>query len=385
MSSFLKMDDVEITAVCDVYQPHLDGKHRNAGDWWDPKWKKYKDFRKLLEDKNVDAVLIGTPDHWHAIQHNMACEAGKDIYIEKPLSLSVVEGRKMVESARKNKRVVQVGMQRRTSQSYTRLQKLIAEGGIGKVTVFRSYRISNMYPDGIGNPPDSAPPADLDWDMWQGPAQAVPYNENYQPYKFRWHPAYSSQMTNWGVHFMDAFRWTVGEDDPIAVSAHGGNFAVKDNRGIPDTLEVTYTFGCGALFVFGQYEASNNPGVLYGQTEWRGTKGTACGHYNDIKVFPETGGQFQDPKPRMAELTFTNTVPDTDLHVRNFLDCVKSREKPTGDIEVGHRSNAAALLGNIAYATQEWLKWDPKKEKFTNSDKANKLLHYEYRKPWKLT
>src|SRR5262249_32834211 len=160
-----------------------------------------------------------TPDHWHAIQVSMACGAGKDVYAEKPLSATVREGRRMVEAARKHDRVVQVGLQRRSSPLYARLAELVQSGAIGKVTLARTCFANNMTPTGIGVSPDSEPPAGLDWDMWLGPRPSRPFNDRIMPYKFRWWHLYSSQMANWGVHFFDAMRWIVGERAPASLSA----------------------------------------------------------------------------------------------------------------------------------------------------------------------
>ena len=151
-------------------------------------------------------MIIATPDHWHAVQTIMACDAGKDVYIEKPLSLTVREGRRMVQAARRNERVVQVGTQRRSSELYAQIADLVQSGAIGKVTVARAGLTDNMSPAGIGKLPDSAPPEGLDWDMWLGPKPDRPFNLNILPYKFRWWTAYSSQMANWGAHYLDAMR-----------------------------------------------------------------------------------------------------------------------------------------------------------------------------------
>ena len=159
----------------------------------------------------------------------------------------------MVDAARRGKRVVQVGTHRRSSKLYAQLADLVKAGKIGKVTVARSYRLSNMYPKGIGKAADGKPPVGLDWDMWLGPRPERPFNKNIAPYKFRWWRLYSSQVANWGVHYFDAIRWMLGETAPASVSAHGGNFAVDDARTIPDTLEAIFEFASGSLMGFGQY------------------------------------------------------------------------------------------------------------------------------------
>jgi predicted dehydrogenase len=351
---------------------------------------RYKDFRHLLDRKDIDAVVISTPDHWHAIQSIMACEAGKDVYVEKPLSVTIVEGRKMVEAARRHNRVIQVGLHRRSSQTYRQLSRDVQQGKIGKVTVARAYRVSNMYPGGIGKYSVTEPPKGLDWDMWLGPRPMRAYKDNITPYKFRWWQAYSSQVANWGVHYCDAIRWVLGEEAPISISAHGGRFAVDDDRTIPDTMEVIFELPCGALVIFGQYEASGGSPLPGGEIEFRGTLGNL---YPDssgsgYKIIPSRPGQFQESQPQIQPEEKEAPAGNQSLtvqHIRNFVDCIKTRQRTNCDMETGHRSTTFALLANIALATKSRIEWDRKNERITNNKQANGLLHYEYRKPWKLT
>jgi predicted dehydrogenase len=378
----LKDANVEVVALCDVDEPTMLKQEKATR----LQSEKFTDFRKMLEKKDMDAVVIATPDHWHAIQTIMACDAGKDVYVEKPLSITVVEGRRMVESVRKNNRVCQVGTQRRSSDLYQRLVEMVRGGKIGRVTVGRAYRLSNMYPTGIGIAPDAEPPEGLDWDMWLGPRPKRLFNENIYPYKFRWWDLYSSQLGNWGVHYLDAMRWVVGEVAPSSVCALGGKYAVKDARTIPDTLEVTYELPSGMLMVFGQYEANGNPALAWGEVELRGTEGTLYATESGFKIIPEKGGQFVESGPRMEPMDGKSSGEDsTDAHIRNFLECMRSRKRPNADVEDGHRSTTFSLLGNISLATRSRIDWDWKHERITRPEEANELLHYRYREPWKLT
>jgi predicted dehydrogenase len=373
--------DLDIVALCDVSQTPLDKWSARI-----PGAKTYHDYRKLLEQKDIDAVFIATPDHWHALIAIAACDAGKDVYCEKPLSLTIHEGRRMVEAARRNNRIFQVGLQRRSSPMYRDVRKLVQADTLGKVTVARAYRITNMYPNGIGIAPDSDPPPGLDWDMWLGPAPKRPFNPNIAPYKFRWWKQYSSQVANWGVHYFDIIRHILGETAPLSVSAHGGKFAVNDSRDIPDTMEVTFEFASGRLMLFGQYEASGVDAMRRGELELRGTKGALYADEKGYEVVPERGGQFQSPEPRMKPIDVVANDGNLDrLHVRNFLDCVKSRATPNADVEEGHRSTTFAHLANIALATKSRIEWDAREERIVNNRAANSLLHYTYRAPWKLT
>ncbi len=341
---------------------------------------------RILDRKDIDAVVIATPDHWHAIQMISACKAGKDVYVEKPLSMTISEGRAMVEAARKHDRIVQVGTHRRSSRLYAQLAEVVHSGAIGKVTVARAAFANNMSPTGIGHAPESAPPAGLDWDLWLGPRPARPFQSTIMPYKFRWWNLYSSQIANWGVHYFDLIRWLTGELAPASVTTHGGRFVVDDDRTIPDTSETIFEHASKMLSVFSIYEANGQPVLNRGaEVELRGTLGTVYSTNDHFEIVAERGGAFQDPKPRRKGEVVKGTDGDLDQQAaRDFLDCVKSRRRPNADIEEGHRSTTFAHLANIALATRKRLDWDPQTERFTNSPEANELLHYEYRKPWSL-
>lgn len=402
LNGFLEHDDAEIVALCDVYEPYLMRDHSKVDkklldslggrvpkmtEKLNSNVARYKDFRRLLDRKDIDAVVVATPDHWHAVQAIMALQAEKDVYVEKPLSVTIHEGRKMVEAAKHYNRVVQVGLHRRSSKTYMQAVKDVQAGKIGKVTVARAYRISNMNPDGIGKYPDADPPEGLDWDMWLGPRPKRPYKDNLVFYKFRWWKSYSSQVANWGVHYCDAIRWALGEQAPISISAHGGRFAIDDDRTIPDTMEVIFELPKGTLLVFGQYEANSGPALVEGEIELRGTLGNlSCGSEGkSFKIIPSRGGQFQDSKPKIEPAEIKSMDGNlTVQHIRNFLDCVKSRKQTHCDMETGHRSTTFALLANIALATKSRIDWDPVKERIIGNKKANNLLQYKYRKPWKL-
>jgi predicted dehydrogenase len=398
LDAFLEHKDAEVAAVCDIYQPYMDFAFKKIGT--SP--NQFKDYRKLLEMKDLDAVAINTPDHWHALQMIHTCQAGKDVYVEKPLSLRVVEGRKMVEAALKHSRVTQVGLQRRSAPFCKEAAELVRSGAIGKVTVVRSFHIQNEWPKGIGNPPRERPPADFDWDAWLGPAPKVPFNRNRAFYRFRWFFDYSGgQLTNFGVHYMDMIQWALGQDAPLAVTAMGGKLVIGDNREIPDSLEVLWMYPGGTLVTFSQYNASAPPaGLRNGEIEFRGTKGTLYLQSNGYEIVPDAITPNEIPartpvdrniergwragaKP-MIEPKKGEGRADTALHARNFLDSVKSRKPCNCDIETGHRSTSATLIANIAYKTKSYLEWDAKAERFSNNPAANKHLSYEYCAPYKL-
>jgi predicted dehydrogenase len=408
LNLFMAHKDVEIAALCDVYQPYTmrdrskvnktwlaSGKVPQMGETFPTKVKQYSDFRQLLENKDIDAVCIATPDHWHAIQTIAALHAGKDVYVEKPLTITLHEGRKMVEAEAQTDRIVQVGLNRRGSSIYQELSKQIQKGLIGKVVTAQAYRISNMFPDGIGNLKPADPPEGFDWDLWIGPRPYRPYQYNMAPYYFRWWKEYSTQMGNWGVHYMDVIRWLIGEKAPVSITAHGGKYILTDDRTIPDTMEVTFEFVSGCIVQFHIYEASDARGIQGGEIELRGTKGTLVASQDGYKIIPGNPGQFQtwDTLMEAQEKNLEGNAvhgdlaikeDSTDNLVRNFIDCIKSREKSLCALEDGHRSTSFAHLANIALEMGTRIEWDAEKERITNNNDANNLLHYEYRKPWNL-
>lgn len=384
ISAFQNHDDMEIVALCDVQGSTLAAAKERLGGKPDT----YEDFRKILERQDIDAVVIATPDHWHAIMTIEACKAGKDVYVEKPVSITVREGRRMIEVARETKRIVQVGLHRRSAPIYAKAAEFVHSGKLGQVSVSRAYHRSNLYPDGIGKEKPSKPPADFNWDLWLGPRPVRPYQVNIAPYKFRWWTLYSSQTSNNGVHFFDCVRWITGDDAPTSICAMGGKYVVDDDRTIPDTLHVTYQFPAGRLLNFGMFESSGNRTLPRpGYFEIRGAEGTMYCSDPYFEVIPEKGGQFQDPKLRMEPVKIEEEGGNrnhTALHARNFLDCIRSREKPNCDIEEGHRSTVMSLLAKISHTLGKRLEWDPVAEQVANCPEANDLLHYEYRAPWKL-
>ncbi len=397
LDAFLKQPDAEIVAICDIYTPYLDFAARKIGT--SP--RQFKDYRKLLDLKDVDAVVISTPDHWHALQTIQACQAGKDVYVEKPISLRVAEGRAMVEAVKRYSRVCQSGLVRRSSAMYRQLAEFVRGGGLGKVTVASCFHIQNEWPKGIGNPPDSEPPPGLDWEAWLGPARKVPYNRNRGLYQFRWFFDYSGgQVTNMGIHYLDIIHWALGQNAPRAVTAMGGRFAVEDNREIPDTMEALWHYPGNTLVTYTQFNASGAAASAKPcEIEFRGTKGTLYVRSNGWEVVPEniTPNEFPQRSPINRNLERgwrTGEAPmieprkgsghtDTADHARNFLDCIKTRAACNSDLESAHRSTTTTQLANIAMQTKAYLEWDAKTEKFTNNPAANKLLRYDYRPPLK--
>jgi predicted dehydrogenase len=386
MRAHQALGDVDIVSICDVYEPNLMEAARRA-----PTAKQTRDFRQVLDDPDVQAVIVGTPDHWHALQTVMACQAGKDVYVEKPTSVAVAEGRKMVEAARKYSRVVQVGTQQRSAAHFQAAVQLVRDGKLGPVTAVRTWNVGNQAPEGIGNPPDGAPPSGLDWDMWLGPAPKRPFNPNrfgvvpdaYSHFRWFWDYA-GGMMTDWGVHLIDIVQWAMDVDAPSSASAVGGKFCLEDNRETPDTIIATYQY---PEFVLTYENRVCNGRTLnehgYG-IEFYGTEGTLFVDRSGFELVPETRRDDETVVARMLPVRRQRTEDDP-THARNFIDCVKSRAEPICDIEIGHRSSSTAMLGNLAYRSGASVDWDAAKEAVKNDNpKAAALIERAYRAPWVL-
>ena len=398
---FMQNDDVEIAAFCDVYEPYISrdrslvskkylemGKVPKMNESLSSNVKRYKDYRELLAQKDIDAVCISTPDHWHALQTIHSFEAGKHVYVEKPLTITIQEGREMINAQKKYGKVCAVGLNRRGSPIYQELVQKVQEGVIGKVTTARAQRTSNMFPNGIGILKPAAPPKDFDWNMWLGPRDFRPYQYNMAPYFFRWWKEYSSQMGNWGVHYMDVIRWMMGESAPMAITANGGKYAVQDDRNIPDTMEVLFEMPSKAIIKFSIHEANGGGGIMGGEVELNGSKGNLIASQEGYEITPSRSGQFQSwdnlVAPSDKKLYGHGSNDSTFNLIRNFLDCIKTGQEPLCTLEEGHRSTCFAHLANISLELRQRIEWDPIQEKITNNEKANDFLHYEYRAPWKL-
>ncbi len=405
LADFQKQPEVEIVAVCDVDEVRRAQGLKQAGG----RAQAYSDYRRLLEDQRVNAVIVATPDHWHPLIAVDACDAGKDVYVEKPVSTRVLEGRAMVKAARRNSRVVQVGLQQRSGSHFQRAAKLVRDGELGEIHYVQCWMHEREQKEGMGNPPDSLPPANLDWDFWLGPAEKIPYNKNYHPGSWRvFYPFGGGHLTDWGVHLVDVVHMAMGVDRPVSVSASGGKLYVTDNRDTPDTMEVTWEYPGFLLHYSHMYhnahgqngDAGNRPFGSYG-IQFHGTRGTLFIDRNGYEVTPqmtqrkEPGGiAFRAAFDDLAGVSMyyeldgiaargTTSVQHLP-HVQNFVKCMKTRERPTADIEIGHRTTTACHLGNIAYHVRRSLRWDAEQERFLNDNEANAWLTRNYRAPWKL-
>jgi predicted dehydrogenase len=396
--------DVDVVAVCDVY----DAQTAKAKDWAGPQCQAFKDFRKVLDLKDVDAVVIATPDHWHAIPAILAIQAGKDVYVEKPIGHNIREGRAIVNAAKQSDRIVLHGTQQRSSPHYAEAARIIQSGELGKVHFVRIWNYVNMYPEGIGKVADSDPPPGADWDFFLGPAPKVPFNRNRFIGTYRWFWDYGGGLvTDFGIHRFDSMHQMMGATAPTAISASGGRFGLTDGAETPDVVQVTYEYpgfllSYEAMMVNSHGTGHHSPGRQYyqarGETDrphgeaYYGTNGTLIADRLGFEIFPEVkvtsgpGAAGRSEKPegyRMARKDMQ--VEDaTPLHAKHFVECVRSRRKPTVDVEQGHRSSAVAHLGNIAFRTGRKIRWDAAKEQIVGDADASRLLGRKARKPWDL-
>jgi len=396
---FKAQEDVDLVGLAETHRGRLhEGAALMGGSV-----KQHADFRRLLDDHDVHAVVVSTPDHWHALMTMMACAAGKDVYVEKPLTLFVREGRWMIDVARRTHRVVQVGTQQRSAKHYQRARELIKDGHLGRIVSVRAEAVRNVFP-GFGRPPDQGPPAELNWDMWLGPAPKRPYNPNRAIYHFRWFWDYSGgQTTNWGAHSFDIIDWAVGLRKLRTVSSSGGRFDLQDNGETPDLQDALFELDrCNVHWSVRECshgQTGSFPLVFYG------TKGSLAISRRGFVVTPDrdvppdslipnfvghpTGGptivQVRGPQRY-------RTKPDTDHsgneatqflgHVRDFLECVKSRQQPIADLASAHRAATACHLANLSLRLGRKLRWNGARETIIGDTEAAKQLVRPYRSPW---
>src|SRR4051794_18605775 len=397
---FQAQPDADCVGIAEVHR----GRAAEAAARLGPRAKSVGDFRRLLDDSAVRAIVVSTPDHWHALQTMLACAAGKDVYVEKPLTLFVREGRWVVEVARRHKSVVQVGTQQRSGPHYRRAKDLVQGGHLGEVRSVRMSAYRNIMP-GFGSPPDCAPPAELDWDMMLGPAPSRPYNPNRGLYHFRWFWDYSGgQMTNLGHHALDIVHWFLGVEAPTAVTSAGGRFCLRDNGETPDTQDAIIEYP-GFTAVWSHREAARGQESRV-PSEFLGTRGSLAITRKGFVVTPDpvlapenavprfggahpVGGPARVASPAEAQL-WTEAIQDESgdeyaqfrRHARNFLDCVKSRREPVSDLESAHRVVTVCHLANLSLRLGRKLRWDAARETVIDDLEAARALERPYRSPW---
>ncbi|MCX8036894.1 MAG: Gfo/Idh/MocA family oxidoreductase [Candidatus Sumerlaeia bacterium] len=353
----------------------------------------HQDFRKLLEMKNVQAVIIATPDHWHALQTILACQAGKDVFVEKPISHNIQEGLAMIKVVRETKRICQVGLMQRSGQDFKDATAYVQSGKLGKVAFVRAWYVQKRAP--LGNPPDGTPPPTLDWDMWLGPAPMRPYNPAryrldlpaegglYGSWRWFWDYA-GGQLCDWGPHMLDVVRWGLKVGMPVSAQANGGKFVFTDCRECPDTLNVLYEYpGVSVVWEHRQWTRRQpEPGRYHG-IEFFGEKGTLLIDRTGWEVFPEEGGEKAGRPGEVGKERTAEEKHDQE-HIANFLECCKSRKDPIMPIEEGFMTTAMCMLGNIAFRTGTKVVWDDATKTIKDNPEAMKLFGRPGRAPWTL-
>ncbi len=378
LECFFAAAAVDCAVLCDVDDARLAKGTAICEEKRGKKPDAVKDFRRVLDRKDVDVVLIATPDHWHALPAVMACQAGKDIYVEKPLAKTIAEGRAMVEAARTHQRVAQMGSQWRSARHIIEAAELIRSGKLGKVSLARGWAFLDWLPT-IGHVPDGPAPAGVDYDLWLGPAPKQPFNKNRFHFNFRWFWDYAGGlMTDWGVHLLNMVEMGMPPDMPRTVTSCGGKFVFDDDSETPDSQVTVYEFPTYQLVW--EHRAGLNNG-LNGRSwgvEWHGTEGTIILDDSGYEIRPER-------KPANLDAVKKHGSGDPrPAHVRNFLDCVKSRQQPVLNLEIGHRVSTLAHLGNIAYRTRQKIGWDSASETVVGDAEASRLVGVAYREPWQL-
>lgn len=337
-----------------------------------------KDFRRVLEDRDIDAVLIATPDHWHAIPTILACQAGKDVYVEKPLSQTIEEGRRMRDAARKYGRIVQVGTQRRSGEHFKSAVEYVASGKLGKICMIRAWM--HQVRGSIGRPPDEPVPAGVDYDMWLGPAPQRPFNRNRFHYNWRFFWDYgTSELGNQGVHMLDIAMWAIasvrGLDNclPRRVSNQAGIYWLDDAKEVPDTQITTYDYG--DFMLVWELVSFQRGRPLEGTDA-----GTAFYGTDGVLVVDGRGWVTYGPKGEPGP----SARASGGSHTANFLECIKTRQRPNADVEIGRLSTMLCHLGNIATRLGRDLRFDPKTESFPGDEEASRWVSKPYRNPWRL-
>ena len=354
-----------VAAVCDVYGPHAARAQKAVGNC-----DVYTDFRRIIDRTDIDAVMTGTPDHWHALITILACKSGKDVYCEKPLCRTLTEGRRMVEAARKYGRVVQMGTQYRSMARTRQTCEWVRNGRLGTVHTVRMSHAPNRI---AKITPPSSPPANLDWDLWLGPAPWAPYHPLRCLFNFRYWMDYGGgYIADNGAHMFSVVSWAMGIDrtGPVTVEATGQEDP-ENLYDVPVTMSVRYEFA-DPKFVL----TWEQPGVGGLNLQFTGDRATLSGFWDWAVIQGEA-----DLSPTHATEKHLHESND---HFGNWFDCIASRERPACDVAIGHRVTSLSHLGNVAYQLGRKLRWDPAAERFEGDDEANRLLHVAYREPWRL-
>ena len=402
-NNFMDTKQCNVLAVCDIDDSHMALASEDVKKKLNTTPLMVKDYRKVMDMKDVDVVIIGTPDHWHAIPMITACAAGKDVYCEKPCCHNIREGRAMVDAAKKFGRIVQVGTHQRSMPHIQAAREFVQSGKLGTISMTNTFTYGNESPDGLGHAPDSAPPPGVDYDTWLGPAPVRPYNRRRFHSSWRWYFDYASGMVgDWNVHLQDIVMWSMGVTAPLSVATSGGKFVLTDDRDTPDVMQAVYEFGPAAnapkgfVHRYPRRKASGEPWSRGGYgMEFHGSNGYRHTTRGDWKLEADRKN-WDDPKSEFRVEGFSKKADGADQaahadHVLNYLACVRLRKTPIASIELHYNTVAACHLANVSLRVGRKIFWDAEKElcftdrKLTRPDReANALLTREYRKGYEL-
>ncbi len=382
LNGLLQQANVECGALCDIDARILKARSEQVEKEYQAKPVLYKDFRKLLENKDIDAVVIGTPDHWHCLITVMALEAGKHVYVEKPMANSIEEARIMARAAAKHRKlVVTVGQWQRSGRHWQDAMEYVHSGELGTISRVKAWSYTGKPK--LAVVPDGPAPEGVDYDMWLGPAEKRPFNKNRFHYNFRYFWDYAGGlMTDWGVHMLDYAMDGMNAITPNSIVASGGRFSYPDGaRQTPDTLNIGYEFDDFTI----NWEHSVNLGIspegLSHGVMFQGTNGNLLVNRNGWKV---NGERLNKEEKKLEEIPHQSGTGGFTEHLMNFLDGIRLGTKPHCPVERGRDVAIFAHMGNIAYRTGNKLIWDPSKGMFLDNQEANDLITPTYRKPWML-
>lgn len=381
LKSFMKKKNVDVIALCDVDQKVLEIRGNEVEKTMGKRPILYSDFRKLLENKDINTVIIGTPDHWHAIMLIYALEAGKHVLVEKPMGHSIEENRAMVQAVQNHPDLkVQVNMWQRSSQHWFDAMDYVKSGALGEIGLTRAW-IYKGYGDPIQPEPDSSVPEHVDYDMWLGPAKKRPFNTLRFHYNFRWFWDYAGgTMTDWGVHLLDFAMLGMNVQNPLSIAPGGGLFQhAKNSIETPDIQQVAYNYAHHTML----WECGLLPGAgLYGRSHgvaFNGSHGTLVVNRSGWEVIPDK----KKGKDLFEAIPNQKAVGGLDEHVDNLIAAIKHGDPLHCDAQTGAKVAIVSEMGNIAYRVKEVLHWDEEKGLFDKPE-ANKLISLNYREPWKL-
>lgn len=373
--------DVSVVAVCDVSER----RRKEVTELYKSSAKPYSDYRELLERTDLDAVIIATPPHWHARMAVDAVEAGKDIYLQKPMTLYPDETLAVRNAVNKHQRISQIGTQIHAGANYRRVVEWIRSGRLGPVSVVRTFNVMNQGPSGIGNAPEQAPPPGLDWDMWCGPAPARPFNSLLYEDSY-YHCSFWDYSGGWtpgmAPHIIDLPVWALELGAPTNTSCSGGRYIIRDDGDAPDTQEVIWQYDqltvtwmmstCNSFaFDFGRGEPARRLGIYF-----HSLNGTLFCNYTKHEIVPE-GNLLKDLAPP------PESIPSSPGHEREWLDCIKSREQPSCNVNYHWKVDIAITLANLSYRLGRSVRFDAQSEKIVGDQRAVELARPEYRAPWR--